>query len=116
MTAALKVHVDRHRCEGHGLCVELAPKLFDIDDDDVAKVSPEFLDDHHSAAVKAAAAACPRQAINIASSSRPPHPTSEGESTVNDGPLTQKVIEYQNTVRELVTTAKTTEDWAPLSS
>ncbi len=32
------------------------------------------------------------------------------------GPLTQKVIEYQDTVRKLVTTAKTTEEWAPLSS
>lgn len=32
----------------------------------------------------------------------------------NTGPLTQKVIEYQDTVRKLVPTVKTPEDWAPL--
>jgi len=35
---------------------------------------------------------------------------------VTHGPLTQKVLEYQDTVRQLVTKATTTEDWAPLSS
>jgi hypothetical protein len=30
------------------------------------------------------------------------------------GPLTQKVIDYQDTVRRLVPTVKTPEDWAPL--
>lgn len=66
---ALKVHVDQRRCERHGLCIELAPNLFDIDDDDVAKVSQEFLDERYSAAVKAAAAACPRQSISVSSTS-----------------------------------------------
>jgi ferredoxin len=64
---AIEVHVDRRRCEGHGLCIELAPELFDIDDDDVATVSQELLDERHSAAVKAAAAACPRQAVSVSS-------------------------------------------------
>lgn len=30
------------------------------------------------------------------------------------GPLTQKVMRYQDTVRQLVSIAKTPEDWAPL--
>ena len=30
------------------------------------------------------------------------------------GPLTKKVIDYQDTVRRLVPTAKSPEDWAPL--
>jgi hypothetical protein len=30
------------------------------------------------------------------------------------GPLTQKVIQYQDTVRQLVPTVKAPEDWAPL--
>jgi hypothetical protein len=33
-----------------------------------------------------------------------------------NGPLTQKVIEYQDMVRKLVTTAMTAEEWTPLSS
>jgi hypothetical protein len=32
------------------------------------------------------------------------------------GPLTQKVMKYQDTVRQLVPTVKTTEDWAPLAA
>jgi hypothetical protein len=31
-------------------------------------------------------------------------------------PLTRKVLQYQDTVRQLVPTAKTPEDWAPLAS
>ena len=32
------------------------------------------------------------------------------------GPLTRKVMQYQDTVRGLVPTAKAPEDWAPLGS
>ncbi|HTQ18684.1 hypothetical protein [Mycobacterium sp.] len=32
------------------------------------------------------------------------------------GPLTRKVMQYQDTVRQLVPTAKTPDDWAPLAS
>jgi hypothetical protein len=32
------------------------------------------------------------------------------------GPLAQKVIEYQDTVRHLVPTIKTPQDWAPLGA
>lgn len=29
----MRVSVDYHRCEGHGLCEEIAPELFQLDDD-----------------------------------------------------------------------------------
>jgi len=32
------------------------------------------------------------------------------------GPLTRKVMRYQDTVRQLVSTVKTPQDWAPLAS
>ena len=32
------------------------------------------------------------------------------------GPLTRKVMQYQDTVRQLVPTVKTPEDWAPLAT
>lgn len=32
------------------------------------------------------------------------------------GPLTRKVVQYQDTVRRLVPTIKTSKDWAPLAS
>jgi ferredoxin len=62
---ALNVHVDPRRCEGHGLCIELAPDLFDINDDDLAIVVDELPEEKHAASLKAAAAACPRQAISV---------------------------------------------------
>ncbi|GAB89779.1 ferredoxin [Gordonia rhizosphera] len=61
----VKVSVDRDLCEGHSLCVELAPTVFDIGDDDLAvwqEHPPESADDD----VRAAVRACPRQAISMA--------------------------------------------------
>jgi hypothetical protein len=41
----------------------------------------------------------------------------EGDLAVDEfGPLTQKVMQYQDTVRQLVPTVKTPADWAPLGS
>jgi ferredoxin len=62
ITPILQVHVDTHLCEGHGLCLQLAPEVFDLDDDEIASCAehpePQYFD-----VVRAAAAACPRQAV-----------------------------------------------------
>ena len=34
--ARWRVHVDRRLCEGHALCVESAPEVFDVGPDDLA--------------------------------------------------------------------------------
>jgi ferredoxin len=34
----MRITADADRCEGHGLCVERAPELFDLDDDAVVVV------------------------------------------------------------------------------
>jgi len=62
---ALDVRVDPRLCEGHALCADLSPELFEITDDDVAVVSDSHPGQEHWAAVRAAAAACPRQAIIV---------------------------------------------------
>lgn len=64
---ALRVEVDPLRCEGHAQCFEMAPELFDLNSDDVAEVVTKFPDEDQWPAARAAAAACPRQAILIAS-------------------------------------------------
>ncbi|MET0698278.1 MAG: ferredoxin [Mycobacterium sp.] len=59
-----RVRVDSRLCEGHALCIDLAPEVFDLSDDDVASCvdqPPEILWD----SVNAAANACPRGAITI---------------------------------------------------
>jgi ferredoxin len=61
----MRITVDYDRCEGHGLCVEEAPGLFDLDDDaeltyrfDGADVPPE-----HESPARAAVRSCPIAAL-----------------------------------------------------
>lgn len=62
----MKIILDRPRCEGHGLCEEVAPKLMHLDDDgelvlDVVDVNDDQLD-----AAKAAVRVCPVAALKLA--------------------------------------------------
>lgn len=61
----MHVDIDWDRCEGHGLCTQRAPQVFDLDDDgnllyafDGRDVPPELAED-----AAAAAAACPVAAL-----------------------------------------------------
>lgn len=61
----MKISVDYDRCEGHGLCTEQGPALFELDDDsefvyrfDGGTVPPE-----HVAAARAAITSCPVAAL-----------------------------------------------------
>jgi ferredoxin len=61
----MKIVVDRDRCEGNARCAALAPTVFRVDDQDqvevlIAEPGPEL-----RAAVEAAVARCPRQALMI---------------------------------------------------
>lgn len=64
MTVRRRVQVDPHLCEGHALCVETAPEVFDLPDDEVAECieqpAAELWDK-----VLAAVDACPRGAISV---------------------------------------------------
>jgi len=64
MTAHLNVHIDAHTCEGHGLCLQLAPDVFDLTEDEIATCE-EHPDDMYRPQIEAAAAACPRMAITV---------------------------------------------------
>lgn len=61
---ALTVRVDPRLCEGHGICTELLPGVFDLGDEDIVTVTDGHPDERHRTAVHAAAA-CPRQAITV---------------------------------------------------
>lgn len=60
----MRVHVDPRLCEGHGLCVETAPAVFTLADDDLATCVERPASDLH-ALVRAAVDVCPRGAITI---------------------------------------------------
>jgi ferredoxin len=61
-----RLRVNPRLCEGHALCIELAPEVFDLADDDVATCDPQPADALWEQ-VKAAVNACPRGAITVES-------------------------------------------------
>lgn len=61
----MKVTVDLDQCEANGICVGIAPDVFDLDDEDVlhitaAEVAAEDEDD-----VRTAVAQCPKAALKL---------------------------------------------------
>ncbi|MEW2478103.1 ferredoxin [Mycobacterium sp. NPDC049093] len=66
-----RVQVDAGLCEGHALCIQLAPEVFDLSDDEVAGAAPVSgpWDQGTWANVKSAVDACPRQAISLLNTS-----------------------------------------------
>ncbi|WP_433196275.1 ferredoxin [Nocardia sp. CA-107356] len=61
----MKVSVDLDQCEANGICVGIAPDVFELDDDDmlhivVGEVAPDRLDD-----VRDAVAQCPKAALRL---------------------------------------------------
>jgi ferredoxin len=61
----MRVVVDHNLCEGNGRCVEVAPQVFELRDDDRSYVlmqnPPQELRDK----LQLAAKLCPRQAIRL---------------------------------------------------
>ena len=64
----MQIILDHARCEGHGLCAEVAPKLMHLDDKGNLILDVEQVDDADYAAVQAAKAAvrvCPVAALKL---------------------------------------------------
>lgn len=72
-TGRKRLRVDPHLCEGHALCVEIAPEIFTVSDDDVA-TGIEHPTDNQIQTVQAAIDACPRGAISITDDRKEPRP------------------------------------------
>ncbi|WP_019635002.1 ferredoxin [Actinomadura atramentaria] len=65
----MKVIVDRVRCEGHGLCEEAAPQMFQLDDEGELMVlqDAEPVPAEQIEAVADAARTCPVGALRVES-------------------------------------------------
>jgi ferredoxin len=62
---SIRVIVDRDLCEGNARCVQLAPNVFEVGDDDKLRVLIERPGATLRDKVEAAVALCPRQALSL---------------------------------------------------
>jgi ferredoxin len=60
----MKLSVDHEVCEGHGLCVGIAPEIFDLDEEDVLHIRPSELAREELERVTVAVASCPKNALS----------------------------------------------------
>jgi ferredoxin len=60
----MRVVVDHDRCEGNAFCVNIAPKVFQLDDDEHAMVLTDPVPVEQEALVEQAIEACPRAALS----------------------------------------------------
>ena len=61
-----KVIVDYDLCESNAICMDVAPEVFELDDDDYLQVLDDAPGEDMRAKVALAAERCPKQAISIA--------------------------------------------------
>jgi ferredoxin len=61
----MKVVVDYDLCESNGLCMDAAPEVFELRDDDNLYLLTEHPGEELRSKVQEAVARCPKQAISI---------------------------------------------------
>lgn len=61
----MRVVVDPDLCEGNARCMEAAPEVFEVGEDDLSRVRIERPPETLRAKVERAARLCPRQAITL---------------------------------------------------
>ncbi|MFJ6538098.1 ferredoxin [Paenarthrobacter sp. NPDC091711] len=61
----MRIHLDRPRCEGHGLCEEAAPTLMHLDDDGELLIDTTDVDGADLDAAQAAVRVCPVAALRL---------------------------------------------------
>lgn len=97
-TDLMRVRVDAMRCDGQGVCVLVAPEIFELDRYGLAYVRPESgsllaTDDDIRARALEADAMCPRNAIlTELASARPPAPAITVEPTAPAGAIEPRLV------------------------
>lgn len=61
----MKAEVDLSLCEGHARCMESAPDLFEVGDDDYSHVLVDDIPEDQEANARRAMQTCPRAAISL---------------------------------------------------
>jgi ferredoxin len=65
---AVRVDLDRHRCDGHGICAEVAPDVYQLDDEGelIYRFEGQELPEEYQDAALAGAGVCPVAALKRA--------------------------------------------------
>jgi ferredoxin len=61
----MRIQSDAGRCEGHGLCADIAPEVYDLDDDAIIVLRHDVLPETLRAKAEAGARACPVAALRV---------------------------------------------------
>ncbi|WP_067842507.1 ferredoxin [Nocardia lijiangensis] len=61
----MKVIVDRDLCEANGICVGIAPDVFELDDEDQLHILAAEVADDRLGDVEDAVAQCPKAALKL---------------------------------------------------
>ncbi|WP_448628586.1 ferredoxin [Geodermatophilus sp. URMC 64] len=61
----MRIAADRERCEGHGLCADTAPEVYDLDDEAVVVLRHEVVPHEMERGAEAGARVCPVAALRV---------------------------------------------------
>lgn len=61
----MKVSVDLDQCEANGICVGIAPDVFELDDDDILHIVEAEVPADRVAQVEEAVSQCPKAALRL---------------------------------------------------
>jgi ferredoxin len=61
----MRIAADRDRCEGHGLCADVAPEVYELDDDAIVVLLHETVPGELERKAEAGARVCPVAALRV---------------------------------------------------
>ena len=61
----MRIRIDYDLCEGNAVCMKVCPEVFEVGDDDRARLRTKTPSEDLRAKVEAAVRRCPRQALSI---------------------------------------------------
>ena len=62
---SMRIVADRERCEGHGLCADTAPEVYDLDDDAVVVLLHDVVPPELERKAEGGARVCPVAALRV---------------------------------------------------
>ena len=63
--SGMKIVADRERCEGHGLCADTAPEVYELDDDAIVVLLHESIPPELERKAEGGARVCPVAALRV---------------------------------------------------